>query len=137
MNSSLDVSQLAETLIVIAGDNAWNAARAFGSDYAQMDKPAEARQWRNVAKAVLRKYCNTFASPAELKIAPAVSAEVLPMADTTRLALSAPEAPAAEIVITIEPEIIAATPIPLRARRQMATLPKPVEAIHIEYAKAA
>jgi len=136
MNDNCEAWQMAETLVVLAGDNAWNAARAFGSDYAHLGKPDEARHWRNVAKAVLRKHCDAFASPAELRIAPEIPAEIMP-ADMTLPALPAPEAPAAEIVITLEPEAIAGPPIPLRARRRMALLPKPVEATDLEFAQAA
>lgn len=125
MTDSEQVSEIAETLFVLVGESAWAAARAFGAEEAKAGKPAQARYWRNVARAVLRRLSGGFASPVELTIKPDVSAEALPMAEWPLLAPAAPPAPAADPATSIESMVLAGPPIPLRALRQLALLPKP------------
>jgi len=140
MTSTDHAFEMAETLIVLAGDNAWAAARSFGATLALEGKPELARQWRNVARAVLRKLTGAMASPAVLTIKPEFVGETLSAPQTTLLALPAPM-PAVP-AISIEPEIIGSAPIPLRARRQLALLAgelaaQPADADAFAFAKAA
>jgi hypothetical protein len=117
MTSTDPIFEMAETLIVLAGANAWAAARAFGSEQAQVGKAETARQWRNVARAVLRKQAAAVGVPAETAFARTGAFD------------------------SVAPSLSVA-PIPLRARRQLAMLAtehaaKPAEFDAFEFAKAA
>jgi len=125
---------MAETLIVLAGENAWSAARGFRAQSVRDGDLTRARYWRSVSRAVLETYAERLA----------VTAEVSAMPDTAPAAPEAPAempeaaaAPAAPDAAAETPEVAAATPeiatadpdsatgwnnfgrapIPLRARR--------------------
>ncbi len=142
MTSTVPVFEMAETLVALTGDNAWAAARAFGSSFAKEGKPDQARHWRNVARAVLRKLNDATAGPHELTIKPEFVAESLAVPVGAVLALPAPAAPVSVPAMFIAPDEISAAPIPLRARRQLAMLAKAqamarAETDAPEFAKAA
>ena len=140
-----DFGPMAETLIVLTGENAWSAARGFGSQAARDGNLTGAWYWRSVARAVLRKYAALLvgsaeesATPSTLPAAPEAPAE---MHAAYAAATAALEAPAErQEVPTTMPEIATAdsasaggwknlgrAPIPLRARRQF-TQPVPADA---------
>jgi hypothetical protein len=135
MSSGQECFEMAETLIVLAGANAWSAAREFGLQAALAGDADGAKYWRGVARAILRQQTARLGSPLEeisLAAAPATQA-VVPAA----VELSPPEAAPAEEPsgeagaaegAGIEPllheptEVVlgrdSQAPIPLRARRQ-------------------
>ena len=55
---------MAETLIVLAGENAWSAARGFAQFSVHRRDVAQARYWRSVARGVLKRYAAKLASSA-------------------------------------------------------------------------
>lgn len=128
MTSTDHVFEMADTLIVLAGGNAWAAARAFGSDLARDGKAELAREWRNVARAVLRKQA------AHNVVSPQFALATSPAFDGLTSAAAEVETPVLENA--------GAAPIPLRARRQLAMLAKAqamarAETGASEFAKAA
>lgn len=65
MNSGQDCIDMAETLIVLAGGNAWAAAREFGSLAAHRGDAVAAKHWRHVARAILRQQTARLGVPLE------------------------------------------------------------------------
>lgn len=119
---------MAETLIVLAGENAWSAARAFAQQSVRDRDVTRARYWRSVARGVLKKYAARLASSAGDSAASSATPgalETLAEAhEAPAAAPAAPEAPAATPEIATadsEPAYgwknIGRAPIPLRARR--------------------
>ena len=112
--------EMAETLVVLAGDNAWNAARAFGSDFAKSGQTDTARHWRDVARAVLRKISGAMAEPSILDAKPVIEPESL--AKPSAGSLVAFTVPASAPALRSVHDKAVAAPIPMRAKRQLALL---------------
>lgn len=76
MSSGQDCIEMAETLIVLVGTNAWSAAREFASHAIEAGDAGGAKHWRNVARAILRKASIRLGPPADcpLEIADATAA---------------------------------------------------------------
>ena len=139
MSSTATALEMAETLLVLTGDNAWNAARAFGSGYAKIGKPDEARHWRDVARAVLRKLSGAMAEPAILDAKPVIEPDAFaPSSSGSLVPFTIPVAATAP-ALRVAPGTPLAAPIPMRAKRQMAVLAaRPVESqAELDFAKAA
>lgn len=128
--------EMAETLIVLTGDNAWNAARAFGSDCANKGKPEDARHWRDIARAVLRRISGGMAEPSILDAKPLIepSSVAYPTAGTLVPFASPATAPALRTARDVP-----MAPIPMRAKRQLARLAtaKSEAQAEFEFAQAA
>jgi len=120
MSSTGTAFEMAETLIVLAGDNAWAAARAFGSDYAKRGKPEDARHWRDVARGVLRRISGALAEPSVLDAKPVISSDGFAKPASGSLIPFA--VPATAPALRVAPGTALAAPIPMRAKRQLALL---------------
>lgn len=100
MNSGQDCIDMAETLIVLVGANAWAAAREFGSAAAHRGDAAAAKQWRQVARAILRQQTARLGVPLEQ-----LALSLVPMTPpATREPVAAEPAAAEQVASAMAPE---------------------------------
>ena len=71
---------MAETLIVLAGENAWSAARGFAQFSVRNRDVGQARYWRNVARGVLKRFASKLAISAEVSATPLAAPPAPPAA---------------------------------------------------------
>jgi hypothetical protein len=125
-----DHAAMAETLLVLAGEGAWAAARAFGAEALREGDVARVKHWRLVARAVVQRNAerglvdtdtSTAAAHAPAPGEAQGNAELeLPFPAPDERLAPAPSARPAPSEDTLE---IVNPPIPLRARRQGAWRP--------------
>jgi hypothetical protein len=116
MNSGQDCIDMAETLIVLAGPNAWLAAREFGSQAAHQGDAVGAKHWRGVARAILRKETARLSVPLEQ-----LSLSLMPVAE-----------PVVAEPVLIEPLRDDPALAPARTDAEVIAAPAIVEAVAVE-----